>query len=298
MKWTLVVFLLSMSCSQLPSSQKASPEIKETLLTFTITEGISHPESVIYSKDDDALFVSNITSGDPLESRPLGTISKYSRDGKVIAAPWIKGLRAPKGMAIFKNHLYVSDVDQVVKIDLKTAKILNTIKVEGAKFLNDVVADKAGNILISDMMTDTIYVWTKAGVKIWKQTSALNSPNGLFIDGKDSLIIASWGNPIAKDFTTQNPGHLSRVSVKAAGESQAKLGSLQGNLDGIAEDNSGHFWISDWMTGDVFRVESAGSAKKVLNLKQGTADIFFAKELGLLFIPQMYESKVFAYKVI
>lgn len=297
MKLTPFFLFVFVACSSVTKQNTTTPKVQSPQLVFTITEGISHPESVLYSSTEDAIFVSNIVSGNPLETKRLGNISKYSRDGKLIASPWVKGLKAPKGMALVGNDLYVTDVNQLVKIDLKKAKIVQTVTVPGAKFLNDATADKDGNVYFSDMMTDTIHVWSKSGVKVWKKTPDLRSPNGLHTDGSEHILMASWGNPIGKDFVTANPGALSSLSLKNPANAFKEETSFRGNLDGISPDNKGNLWISDWMNGDIYKVAKNGSAQKIMNLKQGSADLSFAKELNLLLVPQMYESKVMAYKV-
>ncbi len=296
MKWTLILSLLMTGCSvsKKLNSQKVT---RPPQLTFTITEGIAHPESALYSSEHKAIFVSNIVSGDPFETKALGHISMYDRDGKLLASPWVKGLKAPKGLAIVGNLLYVSDVNQVVKIDIEKAKILETITVPGAKFLNDVAADKLGNVYISDMLTDTIHVWGQEGIKVWKKSSELRSPNGLYTDGSEHLIVASWGNPIAKDFSTKNLGALSALSLKDLNQPIQEEVSIRGNLDGIAADNQGNLWVSDWMNGDIYKVSMKGIGQKVLNLGGGTADLSFAKDLNLLLVPQMNQNKVMAFKV-
>lgn len=296
---SIVLLSLIVGCSS-KSDKKTSetPALKTPQIIFTITEGIAHPESAIYSVDNKAIYISNVASGNPLETKRLGHIGKYSSDGKLIKSPWIKGLKAPKGMTIVGNHLYVTDVNQVVKIDIKKGRIVKTISVKGAKFLNDVISDAHGNVYISDMMTDTIHIWDKKGLRVWMQTPALRSPNGLYTDGKAHILLASWGNPIdAATFATQTPGALSALSLTKVNESVNEEKSISGNLDGITVDNAGNLWISDWMNGDVYQVKKNGSAQKIYNMGQGTADIAFAKELNLLLVPQMNQSKVFALKV-
>jgi sugar lactone lactonase YvrE len=297
MTWTTALVLLFVGCASMTKNPSTNVEVQTPKLVFTITEGISHPESVLYSPSADAIFVSNIASGNPLETKRLGNISKYNRDGKLISSPWVKGLKAPKGMAIVGNHLYVSDVNQVVKIDMKKARILQAVSVPGSKFLNDVTADKNGNVYISDMMTDTIFIWNKSGVKVWKKTPALRSPNGLYTDGSEHILMASWGNPIASNFSTTSPGALSALSLKDTAADFQEEKSFSGNLDGISADNHGNLWISDWMNGDIYKVQKNGSAQKVFNLKPGSADLSFSRELNLLLVPQMNESKVMAFKV-
>ncbi len=293
---SIIALFLVASCST--TKKETVANIKSPNIIFTITEGIAHPESVLYSKEHSAIFVTNINSGNPLETKRVGTISKYSPEGKLIASPWANGLKPPKGMARVGNFLYVSDIDQVVKVDIKTSKIVQTKNIPGAKFLNDVVADDMGNIYIADMMTDTIHIWDKKGVRVWLKTPALRSPNGLFTDGKEHIIMASWGNPIdAKNFTTQNVGAISTLSLKSVTEKITEENSIRGNLDGIAMDANGDLWISDWMNGDIYQLKKNGSAQKVYNLSQGAADLSFAKELNLLLVPQMNQSKVFAIKL-
>jgi sugar lactone lactonase YvrE len=296
MKWTLILSLLLTACSV--SKKSDSQKVTQApQLIFTITEGIAHPESVLYSPEHKAIFVSNILSGDPVETKPLGHISMYDGTGKLLASPWVKGLKAPKGLAIVGNLLYVSDVNQVVKIDIGKAKILQAITVPGAKFLNDVAADKLGNVYISDMLTDTIHVWGQDGIKVWKKSPDLRSPNGLYTDGSEHLLMASWGNPIAKDFSTKKLGALSALSLKDLKSPIQEESSIRGNLDGIAADNQGNLWVSDWMNGDIYKVSMKGLGQKVFNLGSGAADLSFAKDLNLLLVPQMNQNKVMAFKV-
>ncbi len=43
-------------------------------------------------------------------------------------------------MAIYKGKLYVSDIDQLVEIDIENGKIIKKYNAEDAVFLNDVAA--------------------------------------------------------------------------------------------------------------------------------------------------------------
>lgn len=291
----LIMLFAFVGCS---SKSNKDEGLKTPNIVFTITEGIAHPESAIYYPVNDAIFVSNIVSGNPVETKRLGNISKYTSEGKLIASPWISGLKAPKGMTILGNYLYVSDVNEVVQINIRQGKIVKTVKVPGAKFLNDVTSDKEGNVYISDMMTDTIHIWDKKGVRVWLKSPELRSPNGLYSDGKAHILLASWGNPIDPiTFETRSLGALSSLALKYSNDVITEEKSFRGNLDGITADKAGNLWISDWMNGDIYKVEKVGKSQKMYNLSQGVADITFAKELNLLLVPQMNESKVMAIKV-
>jgi len=55
------------------------------------------------------------------------------------------------------NKLYVSDITDLVEIDIASGKIIKRFNGPGSSFLNDVVADNLGNIYVSDTGTNTIY---------------------------------------------------------------------------------------------------------------------------------------------
>ena len=96
---------------------------KNVLVKAWQTEKVfSVPESVLYHKADKTLYVSNI-NGAPTEKNGKGFISKLSLEGRVLKLRWAEGLNAPKGAAIFGNSFFVSDIDRLVEIDMKTGKI-------------------------------------------------------------------------------------------------------------------------------------------------------------------------------
>src|SRR5690625_6451527 len=68
---------------------------------------------------------------------------------------WTTGLHAPKGMAIMDESLYVTDIDEIVQIDLKTGEIQKKTPVENAEFLNDAATDGT-YIYFSDMRTTKV----------------------------------------------------------------------------------------------------------------------------------------------
>ncbi|MFZ4713284.1 MAG: SMP-30/gluconolactonase/LRE family protein [Bacteriovoracaceae bacterium] len=267
-------------------------------ISFEVKDGILHPESVIYSAKHKAIFLSNIANGNAVETEKVSYISKLAPSGKMLKAKWVTGFRAPKGMAIVKDYLYVADIDRLVKIDIKKAKILKTWELPTAKFLNDVVADKFGNIYVSDMFENTIYKLDNDGIKIWLKSSKLAGPNGLFTDGNQHLLVCLWGEKLnPQNFVTETPGGVISIDLKKPQDDFVIEPSVRGYLDGITADNDGNLWISDWMSGDVYKMNKNGVGMKKFNLGQGTADIFYARELGLLLVPQMNQNKLIAIKL-
>ena len=125
-------------------------------------DDLKNPESVVYAPKQNVLFVSNI-DGKPDQKDQSGFISKVSpSNGSIVELNWITGLNAPKGMAIYDNNnsssrLYVSDITDLVEIDIGSGKIIKRFNAPGSTFLNDVALDDQGNIYVSDTVTNTIY---------------------------------------------------------------------------------------------------------------------------------------------
>ena len=199
---TLAAFALALF---LPAAAVAAEPVK-----LWETNGFAMPESVIWDGTAKQLYVSNI-NGDPGAKDANGYISKLSVEGKVIAEKWVTGLDAPKGMAIHKGRLYVSDIDRLVVVDVKTGKIVKTYAAPGAKFLNDVAVDASGVVYVSDMMDGSI--WRQSGARFdkWLADPQLENPNGLKVDG-GRLVVAAWGPMTGEGFASKKPGALKAVT--------------------------------------------------------------------------------------
>ena len=114
---------------------------------------------MVYAPKQNLLFVSNI-NGKPDQKDQNGFISTVSpSNGSIVELNWITGLNAPKGMAVNNNNsrLYVSDITDLVEIDIDDEKIIKRFNAPGSAFLNDVAVDNQGNIYVSDTVTNTIY---------------------------------------------------------------------------------------------------------------------------------------------
>ena len=116
-------------------------------------DGLHNPESAVYDPVLNHLYVSNV-DGSPNDKDRNGFISIVSLDGKIINKKWVTGLNAPKGLTLHGRTLYTTDIDELVSINIDNGQITNRFKVDDAKFLNDVAADKNGNVYVSDMALD------------------------------------------------------------------------------------------------------------------------------------------------
>ncbi len=270
------------------------------------------PESVVYAPKQDTLFVSNI-DGKPDQKDQKGFISKVSlSNGSIIALNWVNGLNAPKGMAIYNNSkLYVSDITDLVEIEIANGKITNRYNAPGSKFLNDVVVDNQGNIYVSDTGTNSVYIHERnltnnsynnnTSLQIWLQSPKLDAPNGLYFNNKNNKLI------VASDRTDpKKPGGSIKV-VDIQNRSISNLGkegitSPIGILDGIELDSTTgtHYYVTDNPVGKVYIVNADGTGYGTLiDLgKRGTADLAFVSAQNMIIIPMMQDNKLIAYKLV
>jgi sugar lactone lactonase YvrE len=252
------------------------------------------PESVLYEPTENVLFVSSI-DGKPDEKDGQGFISKVSPvNGTIVELNWTTGLNAPKGLAISSDSskLYVSDITDLVEIDIANGQITNRYNAPGSAFLNDVASDEQGNIYVSDTGTNATYKLENnaSRLRIWLQTPELNSPNGLHVDNStNKLIVASLG------------GSLSLVDLDNKTINNLGIQIPIGSLDGIESDASKNlYYVTDWAAGKVYAVNSDGTDYRTLIdlQEQGTADLEFIAGERMVIIPMMQDNKLVAYRIL
>ncbi len=251
-------------------------------------DGLAKPESVIYDRLTDSIYVSNI-NGEALELDKNGFISKISINGNIIEKNWVKGLDGPKGMAIYNNFLFVSDINKIWKISLKDKKMV-AFKINDAGFLNDLTVDSKGNIYASDMFKNQIYILKDKNILIWKKL--LFSPNGLIID-KDNLVVAQWGS-VTNNFETKTSGYLVKINLKTRDVEKFFSTRPIGNLDGIVFNKEVGFLATDWVNGKLFSINELGIATLLKKLNKGSADLEIVMHKDLILIPQMLDNSLIA----
>ncbi len=267
----LGLFFLS-SCSKKTSAQQLSlSEIASSEAKFKT------PESVFFDSENNVFYVSNI-NGDPTKHDGNGFVSKMDANGKIIRLQWITGLDAPKGMAKINNKLYVTDIDKLVEIDLEKGEISNRYEVSGAKFLNDIAADKRGNLYISDMTGNKIYKFSGGKISLWLDKN-LNSPNGmLFVD--NILYIGNTGYLLKIDLTTNKQEKIFK--------------NITGMVDGLKEYKGG-FITTDWI-GNITYLK--GEKKIVLKKAQKGINAADLELVGdKLYVPTFGDNRVVIYKI-
>ncbi len=259
------------------AQENTVPELQwETEKKFQI------PESVKYYAQEDVLFVSSIDGRPDIKDND-GFISKVNLKGEIIKLNWVKGISAPKGMGIFEGKLYVSDINQLVEIDIATAKITKRYDAPNAKFLNDIAVDKNGNVYVSGMVTNKIYRLNKGKFEVWLESKELVEPNGLFVE-KNKLLIGNYGYIL---------------SVNLKNKTIKKFIQNTGGIDGLVIDGKGNYLISDWSQ-NVHKVHPQKEKVKILTMGSknvNAADIEYIPEKNLLLIPTFFNNSVRAYKI-
>ena len=268
---------LAFVCFSLVSINAQKVTVQKLWATDTI---LKVPESVLVDDKENCLWVSNI-DGAANGKDGKGSISKLSKTGTPINLDWVTGLNAPKGMAKYKQELYVADLTELVVIDIKKGVIKNKIKVEGSVFLNDVTVNKNGAVFVSDTRTGKVHRYENNMVTI--EVENLQGPNGLLsID--DQLLILDRG---------------SLLSLTPGGTISKIMDGMDPSTDGIEKVAPNQYIVSCW-NGIVYFV-AAGAEKVTLfdtrSEKINSADIGYDPQNKILYVPTFLKNSVVAYQL-
>jgi len=259
------------------------PESIELEKVWETSNELITSESVFYDRHREMLYVSCV-NGTPNVKDGNGYIAKVSLDGTIINTEWITGLNAPKGMGTYGDKLFVSDIDQIVEINISSGSITNKYDIQGALFLNDIAIDRQGMVYCSDSNAATIYYLSNGVSGAWITGAEINKPNGLFIS-RDYLYAGIKKNIL-------KIGLADKVIYE-------KLAVASSSVDGLKKFSHNTFFISDW-TGKTQAVNA--EASKVLLDTTGaginSADFEYIREKNLLIIPTFSANNITAYKVL
>lgn len=244
------------------------------------------PECALLNPADHLLYVSNV-SGKPAEKNGKGFISQVDLDGNVVKLKWAIGLNAPKGMAIHGNSLYVSDIDELVQIDLKTGIVAKRYSAEGAVFLNDVAADKEGNIYTGDSSAENgrIYRLNKGRLDRWLVSPEMERPNGLHML-ENRLLAGDARN-----------GKLNSINLKT--REITRIAQTDSGIDGLKPDGKGNYFTSNW-NGRTTLITADGKTIVLMDTTASgvnAADFEYLPGKKLLVIPTFFDNRLVAYTV-
>jgi DNA-binding beta-propeller fold protein YncE len=238
------------------------------------------PEGALYDAKNKVIYVSNI-DGQPWEKDNKGSVGKVGLDGKIIAVDWVSGLQAPKGLALYKNNLYVADFDKVAVIDIKKGTIVQTIPVEGAQGLNDITVDKKGVLYVSDSKVKRVHRIENGQITTWLEN--LKGPNGVLINGNDLFVLDAGGlYKVEKD------------------KSLTKLADgMEGGTDGVEHVTGKDYIVSCW-AGSIWYVNGDGTKQNLLDTraqKINTADIGYDAKNRIVYVPTFFKNSLVAYEL-
>jgi outer membrane protein assembly factor BamB len=264
-----IFFLFTAFCAQAQTLEKIweTPTIVAT------------PESVLYDSEKGMLYVSLI-DGAPWEKDGRGGIARLKTDGTGYDSTFVTGLSAPKGMGLYRNRLYVADMNEVVVIDAERGSIEKKIPVEGGVNLNDITISDKGIVYVSDSKTGKIYRLEEDKPSLFLE--GLQGVNGVKAVGED-LWIASGKSFVKAD----------------ANKNISKLAELPQGGDGVEPVGNGNFLVSAW-SGHIFHVGADGTVKTLLEThadKKNTADIGYDNEKRIVFVPTFFARTVAAYRL-
>jgi len=268
---------LAFVCFSLVNINAQKATVQKLWATDTI---LKVPESVLVDDKENCLWVSNI-DGAANGKDGKGSISKLSKTGTPINLDLITGLNAPKGMAKYKQELYVADLTELIVIDIKKGVIKNKIKVEGSVFLNDVTVNKNGAVFVSDSRTGKVHRIENGIVSI--EVENLQGPNGL-LSIEDQLLILDRG---------------SLLSVTPGGAISKIMDGMDPSTDGIERVAPNQYIVSCW-NGIVYFV-AAGAQKITLfdtrSEKINSADIGYDAKNKIIYVPTFLKNSVVAYQL-
>ena len=256
-------------------------EVKTPTLTllWETADSLYTNESVLFDEATGTIYVSNIEGQDPLQKDGKGSIAIISKEGKILNPAWISGLNAPKGMAISNGKLYVTDIDELVEIDIATAKVSNKWKVEGAQFLNDVAAHN-GTVYFTDMNTGKVHAYANGAITTVSEGHA--SLNGL---------------AVATDGTIYGLDASGLKKWNADGTAKVENANVTGG-DGLIILGDGNFVASRWQ-GEIWFANDS-TQNLMLDTKaadSNTADIGYNAAEKIVYVPTFFKNKVAAYQL-
>lgn len=242
--------------------------------------GLKTPESVVQAKNG-KIFVSEINEFGKNGDGQITVIE----NGK--ARVFATGLDDPKGLAMIGQYLYVADKTRLLKIDMQgqvQVFVAATAFPQTPQFLNDLEADIAGNLYVSDSgdlkgSGGAIYkIDAQARVTLLinsKQEPQLLSPNGLLMDDTGDVLTVV-------DFVS---GDMYSIHIKT--RVLTNLATGFGGGDGLVHHSSGKMFVSDWKNGKVFSVNLAGDVTQIKEGYQAAADIALTQDEKYLMVPDM-----------
>jgi len=273
----LVASVLAAAVATMPASANERPVVAGDLRS---------PESAAWHPESASWFVSNM-GGVSFDLGPDARKGFLTRvQGTTATGRWLAGLERPRGVSAGTTHLYVAEPNTVAVVEIASATIVKRIAVPGGNGdLNDVVVDrKTREVFVSSPSAGAIFRITEpllptTMVEVFVQDPLLTSPNGLTLaDG--FIAVAGLGSLSPPSIGNGRVVHVDRVS-----KGIEQLTPPLGILDGIVKDGDDYL-VTEWATGNVYRVARDGSVLIEMKLAPSAADLGIDPARRVIMVPE------------
>ena len=293
MKNLITLFVLGtlfQACQSAKKEQAADDKVpvkKELSLTkkWETDTLLNTVESALYDAKRNVIYASCINGVPPTKKDGDGFIAKVSpEDGSIIDRNWISGIDAPKGMGLYGEWLYVTNINELIRYNVESGEMDMRFTVDGAVFLNDVAVDENGVVYFSDTRTNKIHKLEGNEISTWVEDENMGNPNGLFHDG-ERIMMATFGS-----------GTFNTIDF-AEQKVQSVVDSIPGG-DGVVKVGMDYI-VSNW-NGEIYYVGSNWEKTKILDTIEAgdnAADIDFIPESNTLLVPTFFGNRIVAYKL-
>lgn len=230
------------------------------------SQSFSSPESVEFDPINNRYIVSNTNAGNLQSVIPGQSPALFTAD-----------VSAPYGLAEYNGVVYVCDDGFVKGYSLTTSQSVFSLDLNG-NFLNGICSDGNGTLYVTDFSGKKIY-----SVNIAAQTYAtvvantVSTPNGILFDTQHNrLIFCTWGSS----------AKLIEVDTMSFSMT-TKITTSLSNIDGVVMDGCGNFYISEWGTDKIHKIDSLfGTPTMVFSAGvSNPADIYFNLANDTLAVP-------------
>jgi sugar lactone lactonase YvrE len=238
------------------------------LITVSIfAQSYSNPESVDFDTASGRYFIANINSGRIQVREPNGTLSSLTTNA---ISP------APYGIEFAAGKLYACCGTTVKVFNPATGAQIISIPVSGASFLNGITHDNNENVYVTDFSAKKIFRIAANNTVSTFLANTFDTPNGIIFDQENNRLIYVCWSSNAK---------IKSISLTDSSETNLLTSSLT-NIDGIASDNQGNYYVSNWGANSIVKYSNTfTSPQTVVTGLTRPADIFYNLLTDTLVIP-------------
>lgn len=238
------------------------------LASYSLTaQSYSGPESVDCDTVTGNWYISNTVSKKILRRTAAGQLQEF-----------LSGFSSgPHGLEVVGDRIYACEGNKIKGFALADGAPVFSITTN-ATFLNGITHDTAGLLYASDFSGKKIYKVNPA-TSTWNvfvpQTTS--TPNGIYYDqSQNRLVCVTWGGS----------AKILGISLADSTVSTLKTTTLS-NIDGIARDGAGRWYVASWGANAIHRIapDFSGTPQQVLSGLSNPADIYYNLKTDTLGIP-------------